>query len=835
MSDVAGNALTPAIDRREMLAATAAGLVLVQHGSAQAEVAPDSAIPAPSARDQPFDAGWLFHRGDGDGFEESKLNDAAWRSIELPHDWSIEDVPAKEDPAAIGPFSPTAPGGISTGFTVGGTGWYRKHFRLAGLAADARVELRFDGVYGECDVWLNGRHMARHLHGYAPFVVDLTTMLDRAGGNLLAVRVRNLGRNSRWYSGSGIYRQVTLDILPGVARFARDGVFATTRRLSGGAAQIIVASEIDGDVAGLSLVTRLRDATGRIVATARAPATADTRQTLAVRGPRLWSPDSPQLYRLESELRRSEVVLDRLVQPFGIRVVAMDAQRGLTVNGAPVWLRGACIHHDNGLLGACAFPDADDRKVRLLKQRGFNAIRSSHNPSSRSLRAACDRHGMLLIEEAFDMWHRHKQPDDYASHFAEDWQKPLTAMIRAARGSPSVILWSIGNEIPSRSDPVGRKWAWTLANAVHRLDPTRGVTAGLNGALGPLLAADAATARAGKAGKPDNAATMFLDIAGYNYRLDAIERDHAAHPDRLIYAAESYPGDVFDYWQLGQRHRWFLGEFVWTAMDYLGEAGLGATVNLPHGSPAAYAPAWPWVGAWCGDIDLTGDQKPQSRYRDVVWGISELEIAVQRPVPAGQFQHVGLWAWPDETSGWNWPGHEGKPVTVRVYSRAERVELRLNGAVVAAKAITSGDRLCAEFTVLYQPGTLEAVAWSDRREVGRKLLSTPGAAARLVLRPEPLAAADLSGERLTFLQIDIVDAQDRLVADDARGLSLKIAGAGRLAGFGSADPKAPGSFQSHTTKVFRGRALAIVRGTGPAKVTVSAPGLPESTATILPS
>ena len=833
MSEGAATSGQLTANRRELLAATTAGLVVAQAEGALARTTTASLAKPQGGRDQPFDAGWLFHRGDGDGFEAVSFPDNGWRGIALPHDWSIEDVPEAADKAAIGPFSQAAPGGISTGFTLGGTGWYRKHFQLGGLPEDARVELRFDGIYGECDIWLDGRHLAHHLHGFAPFAVDLTAALNRDGDNVLAVRVRNLGRNSRWYSGSGIYRQVTLDVLPAIARFARDGVFATTRRLSRGTAQIAVTSEIEGTLQGLTLATRLRDADGRIVAEATAPALAETRQKLAVRGPRLWSPASPHLHSLESELRRGDQVIDRLVQTFGIRVVTIDGTRGLTVNGEHVWLRGACIHHDNGLLGACAFPDADDRKVRLLKQRGFTAIRSSHNPASRSLRSACDRHGMLLIEEAFDMWHRHKQPDDYAMHFAGDWQQPLAAMVRAARGSPSVILWSIGNEIPSRSDLEGRKWAWTLANAVHRLDPTRGLTAGLNGALGPLIRADVETARAGKAGQPDNAATIFLDVAGYNYRLDAIARDHAAHPDRLIYASESYPSDACDYWQLGQSHRWFLGEFVWTAMDYLGEAGLGATVNLPDGSPAAYSPAWPWVGSWCGDIDLIGDQKPQSRYRDVVWGISRLEVAVQRPIPTGQFQHVGLWAWPDELPCWTWPGQDGKAVTVRVYSSAQRVDLLLNGHAIGSKDLNPGDRMRAEFTVPYQPGALEAVAWSGGKEAGRKRLATVGPPARLELRPQAHAGG-LSGERLSFVHVDIVDAQGRVVPDDARGLSLSIDGSGHLAGFGSANPKAQGSFQSAETTAFRGRALAILRGDGPMRVTVSAAGLASATAMLLP-
>ena len=820
-------------DRREMLAITGSAMLLpvALEGSAQAAAA---LAAATVGRGQPFDNGWLFQRGSGDGFEAASFADSGWRKVDLPHDWSIEDVPGGAAPNQRGPFDKKAIGGKDTGYTLGGEGWYRKHFRLVGVAADASVEVLFDGIYGECQVWLNGKIVGSHLHGYAPFAVDLTGALNHAGDNVLAIRVRNLGKNSRWYSGSGIYRQVKLDVLPAGARLARWGVAAWTRKLDKGAAQIDVSTEISA-AAGLILVTRLRDGTGRAVAEASAPASALVKQTLTVRGPKLWSGSNPNLYSLETELRRGDKVIDRMAQPFGIRIVTMDAKSGLHVNGDRVVLRGGCIHHDNGLLGACAYPDADDRRVRLLKERGYNAIRSSHNPASTSLLDACDRHGILVMNEAFDMWHVGKNDDDYAKHFAQDWEVPLTAMVRSSRNRASVIMWSIGNEIPGRSTPEGTEWGWRLANTVRRIDPTRPVTAALNGLLGPLYKAGANTARPGHAGEVDNAAAMFLDVAGYNYRLDDIEPDEVDHKDRIVVATETFPADAWGYQDLAIRAPYALGEFLWTAMDYLGEAGISAVenVSLDNKFPFPFV-GWPWVVAWCGDIDLIGDQKAPSFYRDAVWGKSKLEMAVQRPVPAGKRESYSMWGWHDERQSWTWAVNEGTDMTVRVYTSGDRVELLLNGAKVAEKALVPGDKMRGELSVPYKSGVLEAVAYSGAKEIARRKLETVGAPASLRLRAESKAMKS-GRQSVGYVSVDVLDSSGRLVPEADVKLTLALTGAAELAGFGSANPLAVGSFQSSTARSFRGRAMAILRGTGAkglVKLTVTSEGLAPASLTM---
>lgn len=762
-------------------------------------------------RGQSLDRGWRFYRGEG-AFEAPDLDDAAWRHVDLPHDWSVEDLPGPATATQTGPFVKSAAGGTGTGFTVGGEGWYRRRIAAGATPAGSRVEIAFGAIAVISDVWVNGTHIVTHVNAYTPFAVDLTPHLRSDRDTVIVVRARNLGQNSRWYVGSGLYRSITLDVLPLQTRLARDGVSAWTRRLTPDAAEIDVIVWVEGSPADLTVKTVLKDASGRIVASTVNPASGELRQTLSVRNPLLWSPDRPNLHSLEVTLLRGGQEVDRISQSFGIRIVAVSAGRGLEINGKSVKLRGGCVHHDNGLLGAAAFPDADDRRVRLLKARGFNAIRSSHNPASASFLDACDRHGMLLIEEGFDAWHIHKRPDDHATYFKDHWREDLTAMVASARNRACVIMWSIGNEIPERSSEEGLEWSWRLANEVRRLDPTRPVTAGLQEFLGRPIRAAAGTAREGHAGELDQPSTVFLDVAGYNYKLGDIEADHTAYPNRVIYASETYPHEAYDYAALAARASYFLGEFIWTSMDYIGEAGVGLTTRVPEKSPPYGFISFPVYNAYCGDIDLIGDQKPQSLFRDVVWGLSPLEVLVRRPLLPGEVERIPLWGWSDELSSWSWPGSEGKPLAVRIYTSGDRVTLHLNGRELEVRTVALSDKQKVEFSVPYEAGTLEVVAYRSGREIGRKTLVSVTAAAGLRLRPED-RRLNARGQ-LSFVHIDVLDAAGRLMPDANTAVELTISGPARLIGFGSANPRATGSLQSTSAQTYHGRALAIMRTTG---------------------
>lgn len=798
------------LNRRQALVGSAALAAVPLLGFGSGAAAAQWGDTLRLGRNQPFDQGWKFLKGEGQGFEATSFDDTSWRTVDLPHDWSIEDLPGADSSMRLGPFDRRAVGGGDTGFTVGGEGWYRKRFRVESMPAPAHVEVLFGGAYMESDVWLNGQHLGRWVNGYTPFGYDLTPHL-RQGENVLAVRVRNLGKNSRWYTGSGLYRSVTLDVLPEASRVERWGVGVATLSISDDSAEIDVETRIAEPTPDLTLVTRIRTPDGRLAVEATTRAGAALRQTLNLPSPKLWSPSTPFLYTLETELRRGSKSVDLVTTPFGVRIVSFDAERGMEINGQPIKLRGGCVHHDNGLLGAAAHADAEDRRVRLLKARGFNAIRSSHNPSSQAFAEACDRHGVFLIEEAFDMWRTSKNPQDYSVRFAEHWKADVTAMVLSARNHPSVIMWSIGNEVPHRSTPEGLETSWNLANEVRRLDPTRPVTAAINGFVGRPVIADEATARKGFAGVPDQSAAIFLDVVGYNYKLNQYAAYHAQNPNRVIYGSETYPRELFDNWAFIDAHPHAIGDFVWAAIDYLGESAIGSFNRTKSKTPMPQMMSWPWVVSNTGDLDLAGRQKPQSLARDVLWGVSPLEIAVHRPLSPGEIEHISPWGWPDERQSWNWDGFEGQPLGVRVYSRADRIELRLNGTPAGSMVLARDQKLPVELEVPYAPGVLEAVAYRGGREIGRRRLETVGAPAAVRLTAEKRSRVAGAGERLSYVWVEVVDANGRVVPDVATKVALSVTGPAKLLAFGSANPKASGSFQQPETRTFDGRALAILK------------------------
>lgn len=798
-------------------------------------------------REQPFDGNWRFLRGDGEGLASLSLDDSSWRSLDLPHDWSIEDLPqnspalnavireadtaplwqkVNDTPRLIGPFDAELGGnrkhGGAVGFTVGGVGWYRKRFSLPPVAPDAHVEIVFDGAYMNAQVWLNGVLLGERPNGYVPFAYDLTPLLNRSGENILAVRVANLGRNSRWYAGSGIYRPVHLNITREL-HFECWGLTVTTPRVSLAAATVSVGVRIEGPLAEGMLTTRIKDGAGRIVAEACRLADREANTTLQLTKPRLWSPEDPALYQVECLLHAGDQVVDTMTAPLGLRRIEIDAVNGLRINGKPYKLRGGCIHHDNGLLGAAAIDRAEVRKVELLKERGFNALRTSHNPPSPALLDACDCLGILVIEEAFDVWKEGKNPNDYHLYFDQWWKQDVAAMVRRDGNHPCVIIWSIGNEIPERGKSEGVTTAKMLADELRRLDPTRPVTQAINGSNGPDVI--------GPSGKPDQAATQFLDISGYNYKATDYEKDHARFPERVLVGTESFPRDLDTIWRLTERSPYVIGDFVWTAMDYLGEAAIGRTGLASESSgPDEY----PWFGAYCGDIDLIGQQKPQSLVRDVIWGMSPVEVTVQRPLPEGTREEPSFWGWKDELQSWTWPGAEGRHLTVNVFTRADQLRIELNGRVVADKALTPETGSMAQIPVSYEPGRLVATAFLAGRQLGRRVLETVGAAAALRLKVDrPRIAA--SRNDLAHVTVEVVDAAGRLVPDAVHVLRASVTGAIELAAFGNANPRGVASFRQPVAKTWHGRALAIVRptgGKGVATITVESDGLKSARARI---
>lgn len=731
--------------------------------------------------------------------------------------------------------------GAPTGFFRGGTWEYTKKFFVPEEYAAKRVRIEFEGVYRSALVYLNGDLAGRWASGYTGFSVKADDFLRYGEQNVLRVEAR-AHRDSRWYSGAGIHRPVHLIVVEPV-HVALDGVRVVTRDVDADRAVVEIATTIENEGIRLRTVTvdtTLLDADNGVVATDAAPVSvlpgedAVFRQRLAVPDPALWSPGTPHLYRAQITVRIGDDILDETETTFGIRTFQLDPVRGFRVNGEVVDLRGACIHHDNGVLGAAAIGRAEERRVELLKHAGFNALRSAHNPMSRAMLDACDRLGVLVMDETFDMWTRSKSDFDYALDFADWWERDLEAMVRKDQNHPCVFAYSIGNEIPEVGTPHGAVWARRLAERVRALDDTRFVTSGVNGLLTVLD--DLKTAAAESTGVntamaswgdvldqvgasdlvTERTAEVFatLDIAGMNYLGSRYENDRELFPHRVIVGSETFPTHIDQLWHLVKQYPHVIGDFTWTGWDYLGEAGVGRPLYTD--TPAAFLGDYPWLTAWCGDIDITGNRRPASYYREIVFGQrSTPYLAVRRPESHGRTAVSSPWAWSDALPAWTWPGHEGKPVVVEVYSDADEVELLLDGTSLGRHPAGRQYRYRAEFEVPYTPGTLQAVACTGERAELRTATGEPSlttTADRQVVRAD---VADLA-----FVDIALVDADGVVFTCIDRRVRVTVEGPGRLQGLGSGDPTSTESFTDDSHPTFNGHALAVIRPTGPGEIRI---------------
>jgi beta-galactosidase len=760
---------------------------------------------------QRFDDNWLFKKDSLPGAERPDYPDAGWRTVHLPHDWAIEDLPGQNDSTIIGPFYKYSPATEQGAYIVGGIAWYRKNFILPALPTGQTVVVRFEGVYMDSDVWINGHHLGNHPYGYTPFSYDLTPYLAAPGKkNVLAVRVKNEGLNTRWYSGAGIYRHVHLEMPPPV-HLVKESVFITYPQVTKQTAIVQVAAAITASGKGTAhrmLQIKLKDSSGQVVAYTAHPVAINGGDTtslvkqLTVNNPSLWSSTRPYLYTTEICLldtinKKNIKPLHELTILTGIRRINMTAAKGLTINGEKVVLKGGCMHHDNGLLGAAAFDRAEERKVALMKAYGFNAIRTSHNPPSEKFLETCDRLGMLVIDEAFDMWQDKKNPQDYHRFFADWWQRDLQSMILRDRNHPSIIMWSIGNEIPERADTAGLRITRQMVNEIHKLDTTRAITEAENEFWERPYKWQAT-----------DASFALLDVAGYNYQWRNYAFDQRRVPGRIMYGSETVPSELYDAWTQVQGLPYVIGDFVWTAMDYLGEAGIGHSI---YADKPAQRLTFPWINAFCGDIDLVGNKKPQSYYRDVVWRNSPVEMLIHAPVPEGKKEQVSWWGWPDESPSWTWPGMNGKTMQVRVFTRGRKVQLALNEYEVATKQIPDSTPLTVTFEVPYTPGVLTAFAFDARgNEIGSRTIATASKPAAIRLKADR-STIDADAGDLAYVSVEIVDDMGNVVPNANVPLQLSIGGQGSLAAAGNACPNCPASFQQPTFTTYKGRGLIILR------------------------
>ena len=768
-----------------------------------------------------FDQGWTFALGDHPEAATPEFDDKKWRKLDLPHDWSVE-----------GTVDKNAPSGNDGGYFPTGIGWYRKTFTLNKADRNKLIGLYFEGVYMNSEVYVNGKSVGKYPYGYSSFHYDITPYINKEGKNTVAIRVDNSAqKNCRWYSGSGIYRHVWLTAKNPV-HFKHWGTFITTPEVVAGDSstvnvQTVVVNHsdrerilsVDISIKGEtndngpysqdhSCTVRLKPHEEKVVSKA-----------FKVFDAKLWSPESPALHQAKLTIGRLE---DTITQTFGIRKVEYSAEKGLLLNGKPIELNGGCLHHDNGPLGAASYDRAEERKVELMKAAGFNAARTAHNLPSPAFLDACDRLGMLVIDEAFDGWRESKTKHDYSTLFDEWWSRDIDAMVLRDRNHPSIICWSIGNEVIERKKIEVVTTAQKLADRIRLNDNTRPITSALAAwdsdweIYDPLAAVH--------------------DIVGSNYMIHKSEDDQERVPDRVMWQTESYPRDAFSNWAKVADHPYIIGDFVWTSIDYLGESGIGRWYYKGESEGEHYhRNQFPWHGAYCGDIDLTGWRKPISHYRNLLHtGNEKLYMAVREPNGYwGEIKET-LWSvWPTWES-WNWPGHEGKTIEVEIYSRYPSIRLYLNDKLIAERPTTRKEEFKAIIPMPYQEGTLKAVGIENGQEMESTTLATAGEAENILLIPDRTVLQS-DGQDLCYVTVELNDSEGRRNPNAENELTFSLKGAGEIIAVDNANLKDCTPYTSLTRKAWKGRAMVIIktrRNAGNITLQATSPGLKNNKVTV---
>ena len=744
--------------------------------------------------------------------------------VTLPHDAQILE---KRNPAVSDGGHGYFPGGIYT---------YEKTFTAPAEWEGKKVLVEFEGVYKNSTVSLNGNVVGGHKYGYTTFTVELTGLNYGAENTLTVVADNSKLPNSRWYTGSGIYRPVWLHVGE-TAHIEYQGVRITT--LSIDPAVIRVETKATEDVS-----VEILD--GDTVIAAGSGADCE----ITVPGAKLWSDETPNLYTA-----RVTCGGDVVEEKFGIRKIEWS-NKGLFINGKETLLRGGCVHHDSGILGAATYDESEWRRVRVLKEAGFNAIRAAHNPCSRAMLEACDHYGMYMMDETFDMWYNRKTKNDYGLDFEENWADDTAAMVNRDYNHPSVILYSIGNEVAEPCEAKGIEYGKKQIDLIHSLDATRPVTCGLNLMIigraakgqGIYQDVDKNQEEIKKANKssdanPQNASLMFnimvsfvgtgmnkggnspkvdalatpmidaLDIAGYNYGSGRYPLEEKQHPERIVFGSETFPQDIYKNWEMVKKYPYVLGDFMWTSWDYLGEAGIGAwsyTGGMPFNRP------YPWVLAGAGVIDICGVPDGSCRYASTVWGLEKAPRIAVKPVNhPGVRVSRSVWRGTNAIESWAWSGCEGNKAEVEVYSDAHAVELLVNGKSLGKKKIKECKAI---FKTRYASGKIEAVAYdAGGRELLRSELNSATGKLSICAQPEKASAA--IGE-IVYVPVTLQGENGVVEANADKKLTVTVED-GELLGFGSANPCTEEQYHTGTFTTYYGRALAIVRVLGNTTITVT--------------
>jgi beta-galactosidase len=758
-----------------------------------------------------LDSDWRFSKGDFPTAAMPAFDDSGWRLVTVPHDWSSE-----------GPFGPEYASG--NGYAPGGFGWYRRRFKLDPTQEGKAVAVEFDGIYDNSEVWINGQFVGARPYGYSSVQYDLTPYLNFHSENVLAVRVdHSRFADSRWYTGSGIYRHARL-LVTEKLRIAHWGIYITTPKVNAGEALVRVETTVENgsdQAQTFSIRSEVQAPDGQVSATATTSKTVGSGaaqvlvQEIKISRPQLWSLDSPTLYTLQSRLESGKALTDETATRFGIRVARFDADRGFLLNGKPVKLKGVCIHHDAGCLGAAVPDKVLERRLRLLKELGANAIRTSHNPPAPELLDFCDRIGLLVKDEAFDEFTPSKRkwvegwnagvPSrfGYAEVFDQWSVTDIQDLVRRDRNHPCVILWSIGNELDYANDPFTHpvlgaeyhpgnppaqdlvKRARPLIAAVKSLDRTRPVTA----ALATVAMSDAV-------GLPG-----LLDVVGYNYQEQRYPGDHAKYPNRRIFGSENY--HTYAAWEAVRTNDYIAGQFLWTGIDYLGEAR-----------------GWPNRGSAAGLLDLCGFKKPGAWFRQSLWSdkpMVYLCVAGQERGPGRRgFGAVEHWNWPSNTT-----------VKVFCYANCAEITLTLNGRSLGTKRLSESTSGVLSWQVPFEPGELKAVGRTNGSDVCEYALKTANAASRLELVPDA-TQLQADGKDISHIEFRIVDAQGVRLPNAEQEVAFEVSGPASLLGIENGNLNSPETGHGSARKAYHGRGLAILQSTktpGAISVKASAPGL----------
>lgn len=756
------------------------------------------------------------------------------REVNLPHDFVIEtDV------------RPDSKNGPNTGYYIGGTYTYTKKLTIPKDWEGQQILLNFDGVMGNTKVIVNGHLAAVHHYGYTPFQVNIAPYLYYGQENRISVTVSNDNEpNARWYTGGGIYRDVTLLVAPQV-HIAPNGLFIHTAHFVGDDAFVIVETPVENHTgadccawvelavtedSGMEVIAR-----GKIKVFLPAGKSAVARTQLCIENVKRWDIDCPNLYRIHAVSSDMEGLIDEAEAVFGVRTISVDAKHGFCLNGRSIKLKGGCLHHDNGILGAVSLYDAEYRRVKLHKDNGYNALRMAHNPASSALLEACDRLGILVMEEAFDVWRMGKNFYDFSQYFDAEWKQELTSFILRDRNHPCVIMWSIGNELSEQGGlSGGYELSAKLAEATRCLDPTRPVCGALCSFFSGLddqdtakfwqslmeeaaLNGGALNNLDGKYGREiwNDRTEAFCapwDVAGYNYLDYHYEEAGKLFPNRVICCTESKPGQMEGYWHDVEQYPYLIGDFVWTSMDYMGEAGIGKTMYVEPGqaSTAArmmHSAPYPWRSAGCGDFDLCGFERPQLAYRRILWGSKETKIYCHDPRNYGKVELLGRYGWPDCANSWTWPVAQGSPVKIEVYSPAAEVELLLNGESQGRKVTEHNKAL---FQIPYTHGQITAISYNGDAEISRDTLRSAGAEAGLKITADK-TILDANGQALCFAMVELVDKDGEPVPYAEARVTASVEGDAFLQAFGSARPMTEENYTSGLATAYHGRLLAVVR------------------------